>query len=151
MTAVSPKTMDTPLNEKRAMKVLKQVNDLGELFKIASDLEDIKQSFLNTAQQENGFRGTSCSINQVLNDVMDIAFKYSQALLKGANNSLPGIALINEGLNRISNYLRLKIGQQDIKSAFTRIVYLASVLKNKYTTRLIKTVDLFSIKDVIIT
>lgn len=88
MTAVSPKTIGIPLNKKRSMEVLKQVIDLGELFKIASDIEDIRQTFLNTTEQENGFRGTSYSIDEVLDDVTDIAFKYSQSLLRGADNSI---------------------------------------------------------------
>ncbi len=148
MTAVSPKTMGIPLNEKRAMEVLKQVIDLGELFKIASDIDDIRQSFLNTAQQENGFRGTSYSINEVLDDVTDIAFKYSQALLKGADNSFPEIAFINDGLGKVGNHLRGKIDQQDIKTAFARIAYMASVLKEKENPRLIKNVDVSLIQGI---
>ena len=142
MTAVSPKTMGIPLNEKRAMEILKQVIDLGELFKIVSETDDIRQSFLNTAQQENGFRETSYSIDEVLDDVMDIAYKYSQALLKGANNSFSEIALINDGLNKVGNHLRQKIDQQDIKTAFAKIAYMASVLKGKENPLLIKNVDI---------
>jgi len=142
MTAVSPKTMGIPLNEKRAMEVLKQVIDLGELFKIASDIDDIRQSFLNTAQQENGFRGTSYSIDEVLDDVMDIAFKYSQSLLKGADNSFSEIALVNDGLDKIGNHLRQKIDPQDIKVAFARIAYMASVIKGRENPQLIKNVDM---------
>ena len=148
MTAISPKTMGIPLNEKRSMEVLKQIIDLGELFKIASDVGDIRQSFLNTAEQENGFRGTSYSTDDVLNDITDLAFKYSQFLLKGSDNSFPEIALINEGLNRVSNHLMRKIGPQDIKVAFARIAYLASVLKDKDKKRLIQIADLASLKDV---
>ncbi|MDO8662852.1 MAG: nucleotidyl transferase AbiEii/AbiGii toxin family protein [Candidatus Omnitrophota bacterium] len=150
MTAVSPKTMGIPLNEKRAMEVLKQAIDLGELFKIVSDIDDIDKSFLNTARQENGFRGTSYSIDEVLDDITDLAFKYSQALLKGADNSFPEIALINDGLDKIGNHLRQKIGQQDIKVAFARIAYMASVLKGKDKMYPIKTVNLSSIKDVVL-
>lgn len=148
MTAVSPKTMGIPLNEKRSMEVLKQIIDLGELFKITSDVDDIRQSFLNTAEQENGFRGTSYSIDNVLDDVTDLAFKYSQFLLKGSDNSFSEIALINEGLNRVGNHLMRKIGPQDIKVAFARIAYLASVLKDKDKKRLIQIADLASLKDV---
>ncbi len=142
ITAVSPKTMGIPLNEKRAMEVLKQVIDLGELFKIVSDIDDMRQSFLNTAQQENGFRGTSYSIDEVLDDVTDMAFKYSQSLLRGADNSFPEIMLINDGLGKVGNHLREKIDQQDIKTAFAKIVYMASVLKGKVSLRFVKNVDL---------
>ena len=149
MTALSPKTMGIPLNEERSMEVLKQVIDLGELFKVASDIDDTRQSFLKTAEQENGFRKTTYSSDEVLDDVTNIAFKYSQFLLRGADNSFPEIALINGGLSRVSNHLRLKIDQYAIKIAFARIVYMASVLKSKDKKSLIKAVDLSLVKDVV--
>jgi len=142
MTAVSPKTMGIPLNEKRAMEVVKQVIDLGELFNIASDVDDIKQSFLKTAKQENSFRKTDYSVDEVLDDVTDLAFKYSQSLLKGADNSFPEITLINDGLNKVGNHLRQKIDPQGIKIAFARIAYMARVLNGRESQQLIKGVDM---------
>jgi hypothetical protein len=147
MTAVSPKTMGIPLNEKRAMEVLKQVIDLGELFKVASDVEDIRQSFLKTAEQENAFRKTAYSVDEVLDDVTDLAFKYSQSLLRGADNSFPEIALINDGLNKVGNHLRQKIDPHGIKIAFARIAYMASVLKGKENPQLIKNVDMSLVQE----
>lgn len=142
MTAISPKTIGIPLNEKRSMEVLKQVIDLGELFNIASDVDDIRQSFLTTAQQENGFRGTAYFIDQVLKDVTDLAFKYSQSLLKDADNSFPEIALVDDGLSKAANHLRGKINKRDIKVAFAKIAYMASVLSRKENPPLIKKADL---------
>ncbi|MBU4376894.1 MAG: nucleotidyl transferase AbiEii/AbiGii toxin family protein [Candidatus Omnitrophica bacterium] len=142
ITAVSPKTTGIPLNKKRAMEVLKQVIDLGELFKVASDVADIRQSFLKTAEQENGFRKTDYSVDEILDDVTDLAFKYSQSLLKGADNSFPEIALINDGLNKVGNHLRQKINPQDLKIAFARIAYTARVLKERENQQLIKKVDM---------
>ena len=142
MTAVSPKTIGISLNEKRSMEVLKQIIDLGELFNIAKDIDDMRQSFIKTAQQENGFRGTSHSIEDVLDDMVDIAFKYSQSLLRGADNSFPEIALINDGLGKVANHLRKKIGRQEIKVAFAKIVYMSSVLKGKGKPKIAKKANL---------
>ncbi len=142
MTAISPKTMGIPLNEKRSMEFLKQIIDLGELFKIANDIDDMRKSFINTAQQENGFRGTAYSADAVLDDIVDVAFKYSQSMLKGSDNTFSEIALINEGLNRVGNHLSQKVDQRDIKVAFARIVYMVSVLKGREVARLAKVVDL---------
>ncbi|MFH1504492.1 MAG: nucleotidyl transferase AbiEii/AbiGii toxin family protein [Candidatus Omnitrophota bacterium] len=142
MTAISPKTIGIPLNEKRSMECVKQIIDLNELFNIASDINDMKQSFLNTVQQENDFRGTAYSMDEVLNDVIDIAFKYSQALLKGADNSFSEIALIDDGLAKVTNHLGKKVNKQDIKIAYAKIVYMASMFKNKENPRLIKNIDL---------
>ena len=142
MTAVSPNTMGIPLNEKRSMEVLKQIIDLGELFNIANDVDDFRQSFISTAEQENGFRGTSYSMDEVVDDIIDIALKYSQSLLRGADNSFPEITLINDGLGKVSNHLRKKIGQQEIKVALAKIVYMAVILKGSKPTKIVKKVDL---------
>lgn len=146
MTAVSPNTMGIPLNEKRSMEVLKQIIDLGELFNIANDVDDLRQSFISTAEQENAFRGTSYSMDEVVDDILDIAFKYSQSLLRGADNLFPEITLINDGLGKVSNHLRKKIGQQEIKIALAKIVYMAVVLNSNKTTKIVKKVDLSLIK-----
>jgi len=142
MTAISPNTIGIPLNEMRAMEVIKQVIDLGELFNIVNDLDDIRQTFFNTARQENAFRKTAYSIADVLDDVTDIAFKYSQSLLRGADNSLPEIALISDGLDKVANHLIRKTGQTEIKVAFAKIVYMTSILKGKNSPQLLKNVDL---------
>ena len=141
MTAISPKTTGIPLNKERSMEFLKQIIDLGELFKIANDIDDIRQTFANTAQQENGFRGTVYSADDVVNDIVDVAFKYSQSMLKGSDNTFPEIALINEGLNRIGNHLRQKVDQRDIKLAFAKIVYVCRIIRANKGLEIIKIVD----------
>ena len=146
MTAVSPNTTGIPLNEKRSMEVLKQIIDLGELFNVANDMDDLRQSFIRTAQQENDFRGTLYSIDEIVGDIIDTAFKYSQFLLRGADNSFPETTFINDGLSKVSNHLRKRIGQQDIKVAFAKIVYMAAILRDGKSTKIVKKVDLSLIK-----
>ena len=146
MTAVSPNTTGIPLNKKRSMEVLKQVIDLGELFSIVNDINDARGSFLNVAQQENDFRGTSYSIKEIAGDITNIAFRYSQSLLKGADNSFPEISFINDGLGKLSNHLRKKIGQQEIKIALAKIVYMADVFKDSNPVKIVKKVDSSLIK-----
>lgn len=141
MTAVSSNTMGIPLNEKRSMEVLKQIIDLGELFNAANDVDDLRQSFISTAQQENGFRGTSYSIEEVVGDIIDIAFKYSQSVLRDADNSFPEIALINDGLGKVSNHLRDKIDQRAVKAALAKIAYICRIIRDKKQKDIIKTVD----------
>lgn len=147
MTAVSPNTVGIPLDERRAMEFVKQIIDLGELFNIIDDTDDVRQSFYEISRQECGFRGITHSPEAVLDDITDVAFRYSQYMLKGADNSCAQIAMVTDGLNKMSNHLRAKIGQQDMKVALAKIVYLASVLKGKENPALIKKADLSSIAD----
>ena len=141
LTAISPKTIGIPLNQKREMEFVKQIVDLGMLFDMLDDFEDIKKTFIKNSKQENTFRKTKYTIDEVLEDILDIAFKYSQYLLKGANNSLKEIEHINGGLTRISNHLVVKYGQTDLKLAFAKIAYMCMVIKGKEDSKIIKDVD----------
>jgi len=94
MTAASPKTPGLRLTEGRDMEYLKQVVDLGVLFDLSVDLQDVRESFARACVMENGFRNTKHSQEDVLDDIAEAAFRYSQWLLKGADNSFKEIESI---------------------------------------------------------
>lgn len=141
MTAISPKTIGIVLNDKREMEFVKQIIDLGMLFNMLSNIEDVRNTFINTIKKENEFRKTRYIKDEVLNDILDIALKYSQHLLKGANGTLKEIERINSGLKRVSNHLVTRYAQSDLKLAFAKIAYMCSLLRGKDKSKIIKDVD----------
>ena len=146
LTAISPKTMGIPLAPDRTMEFMKQIIDLGEIFKLVDDVAEVNRSFLNTVRVENGFRSSTHSGEDVFNDIEQIAFRYSQALLRGGNRAFEEIELLNDGNTKVANHLRVKLSPEEIKIAFARIVYVISVLRRGATGRLVKRVDMNSIK-----
>jgi hypothetical protein len=99
MTAISPKTLGLNLTKGGGMEYLKQIIYFGSLFGLLNDLNDVRDTFANTTKQGNGFRKSRYSQDEMLNNVIDVAFKYSQWLLKGAGNVFREIESINKKFN----------------------------------------------------
>ena len=142
MTAISPRTIGIPLNEEREMEFVKQVIDLGLLFELINDLEDINSTIESTSKIENKFRKTHYSQDEILDSVLGISFKYSQYLLKGSNNTFSEIEFLNRGLRKVSNHLVGRYSQNDLKFSFSKIAYICNVLKKKNESEIIKDINL---------
>jgi hypothetical protein len=141
MTAISPNTIGVPLNEVREMEFVKQVIDLGVLFGLLNNTEDIIQTFLNTIEIENQFRKTDYSIDVILDSILGVAFKYSQSLLKGSDDNYPDINYLNNGLKRVGNHLVGRYTQSDLKLSFAKIVYMCCIIQSKKHVEIIKAED----------
>ncbi len=147
LTAISPKTVGIPLSEDRAMEFTKQIIDLGDLFKVIKNVDELKLAFSSTLSVENGFRGSKFSDEDVFNDITEIAFRYSQALLRGCDNTFEEIMLLNEGNAKVTNHLKEKLSPGDIKIALARIVYVINSLHQGGAVHLVKEIDMALVKD----
>ena len=147
LTAISPKTMGIPLVPDRTMEFMKQIIDLGELFKVADDDEELRRSFVKTVMVENGFRNSAHSSDDVFDDITEIAFRYSQALLRGGNTAFEEIGLLNDGNARVANHLRARLSPDRIKISFARIAYVISILRQGKAGKMVKQVDMSMVKD----
>lgn len=147
LTAISPRTIGLPLNEKREMEFVKQVIDLGNLFDLLTDVRDIKNTFVNTLKLENSFRRTNHKKDEIINDIINVAFKYSQHLLKGSKTAAKEIERVNSGLKRVGNHLVSKYTQSDLKFAFARIAYICCLIQQENDKVIIKTIDYPTLSD----
>ena len=140
LTAISPNTVGIPLNTKE-MEFVKQIIDLAFLFEFLEDIEDVRKTFNNTVKFESSFRDTRFSTKKVIDDILDVAFKYCQYLLKGGNNSYKEIIHINNGLRKVSNHLLIKYTQSDLKIAFSKIAYICKLFITAQKPKILKTAD----------
>jgi predicted nucleotidyltransferase component of viral defense system len=140
LTTISPNTVGIPLNTKE-MEFVKQIIDLGFLLEFLEDFEDVRETFNNTVKFESSFRAARFSTKKVIDNILDVAFKYCQYLLKGGNNSYKEIMHINNGLRRVSNHLLIKYTQSDLKIAFSKIAYICKLFTVNQKPKLLKTVD----------
>ncbi len=143
MSAISPNTIGIPLLGENAkeMEFVKQVIDIGVLFELAENLDDIRESFTGIVAQESEFRGGTHKPEEVLDNIVDVAFKYSQSRLKSANNSYDEIADIDSGFRRLSNHLVARYTKADLKLAFAKIVYICRLLRDENPAEIIKEID----------
>jgi predicted nucleotidyltransferase component of viral defense system len=147
LTAMAPKTLGLRLTDGRDMEFVKQVIDLGGLFELVSSVDEIKKAFENTAEQENGFRRTHFTLDEVIEDILDVAWKYSQWMVKGGDNLFKEITSINRGMERVRNHLVGNVDSGALKLIFGRIAYVLKLIGEHKTEKVLKTVDLSMVKD----
>lgn len=139
---ISPKTIGLRLTEGRDMEYLKQIVDIGSLFDIVKDITDIRKTFIDTSKMENEFRKSRHLPDEILDDITEVAFRYSQWLIKGADNSFKEIEHINKGFERLSNHLVARLRPDDLKVAFAKVAYVAQIIRDTKVTKIIKDMDL---------
>lgn len=142
LTASAPKTLGLKLTEGRDMEFLKQIIDLGSLFKLVTSADEIRKSFDNAIYQENIFRGSQFTRDNVVDDILDVAWKYSQWLVKGADNSFEEISRINRGLDRLGNHIVGTVDPAALKVIFGKIMYILRLLQSKEPGEIRKDVDM---------
>jgi hypothetical protein len=148
LTVISPKTIGLNLTTGRDMEFLKQIIDLGALFSMISSVDEVRAAFENTIGQENGFRGSSFTRDQVVSDIFDVALKYSQWMVKGGDGSFEEIACINRGLERLGNHLVAGADQRAVKEIFGKIAHILRLLQDKKTAEIVKDIDALPLEDV---
>jgi predicted nucleotidyltransferase component of viral defense system len=147
LVAMAPKTLGLRLTDGRDMEFVKQIIDLGGLFESISSIDEIKKAFENTAEQENGFRRAHCTSKEVIEDIMDVAWKYSQWMVKGGDSSFKETDSINRGLKRLLNHLVSDIDSGALKVIFGKVAYVVKLITAHKTAKILKTIDASMVKD----
>lgn len=142
LTAMAPKTLGLRLTDGWDMEFVKQTIDLGGLFELVSSVEEIKKAFENTAEQENGFRGTHFTLDEVREDILDVAWKYSQWMVKAGDSSFKEIGSINRGMEKLRNHLVDNVNSGALKLIFGKIAYVLKMIGEPKMVKILKTADL---------
>ena len=111
------------------MEIIKQLIDLGELFRFLQDWNDLRQTYDNVYTIENRFRLDAYRKEQVLEDTIQTCFLISQHGLKSSidNEKTKELRL---GIFQIRNHLlNYNFSLDDAKIAASRIAYLAKMLE----------------------
>ena len=87
LTAFAPQTIGVPYrkgNNECGMEIIKQLYDIGLLFDKADDIKTIAAVYRTIALQEIRYRGTQCSVEDILHDTMNHALAI--CFRQGRNN-----------------------------------------------------------------
>ena len=138
LTAFAPHTIGVPFKtvngNSMTMQVIKQLYDIGELFDIASNFENIKKSFDSTFEKENGYQDIKFNRKQVLQDTIDTCVSLLQIRLKGFKNNEVSNSL-EDGIKKIDSHLLNDKFGTDSKAKITasKVFAIASLLKNGHS------------------
>ncbi|MBI3194967.1 MAG: nucleotidyl transferase AbiEii/AbiGii toxin family protein [Ignavibacteriae bacterium] len=104
LTAFAPTTTGLKFGTKREMEINKQLFDIGKLFDIADNLNEIETSFLRTVEIENQFRKSSYTANNVVDDLTEICLHITQLKIKGGKEDERTPEIIN-GMQKLRTHL----------------------------------------------
>jgi len=83
LTAFAPETVGVPYNPRLSQQIVKQMFDVGELFLVANNLDQVRQAHQELFEAENGFRDHRYRLTQALDDSRQTALRVSQMDLAG--------------------------------------------------------------------
>lgn len=136
LTAFAPHTIGVPFETSKGnsmtMQVIKQLYDIGELFDIASNFEDIKTAFNATFEKENSYRNSKFTKDQVLQDTVESCLALLKIRLKGyKNNEVSNF--LEDGIKKISSHLLNDKFTVDAKAKITasKVFCIANLLLNE--------------------
>ncbi len=105
LTAFAPHTIGVPFETSRgnsmAMQVIKQLYDIGELFNITLNFEDIKTAFDATFEKENIYKNSAFTKKQVLQDTVESCLALLKIRLKGYKSNEVS-SFLEDGIKKLA-------------------------------------------------
>lgn len=132
LTAYAPNTTGIPYGKNKELEIIKQLFDVGNLFDEMEDINAVRNTFRQMAEQELAYRekGQDLTYVDVLNDI----FETSRILSERGRIEKATFDQLQTGVNRIKDYIFSKnyILESAVNSA-SKAAYLSLLLKYDIT------------------
>jgi len=154
LTAFAPNTTGVPYGIEKEKEIMKQLYDVGCLFDEISDIEVVKQSFLEIAKSEIEYRPEKKieSSDQVLQDIIDTSILIAGITQLSKNEKDPVQKEIYTGINQFKHYLfEGTFGLLEAKAASSKTALIAAIILKDSQGEIPKFDPALPIKDYLIT
>lgn len=129
LTAFAPNTIGIRYKQKAEMQIIKQLFDVGELFAVADDMNQVRLSYEAIAAAEIGYRKNAFTRDQALADTFDTGVRLCLMGLKGTTSGHETVAL-QRGIKRIESHLvNTSFNLPEAKIAASRAALLAALVR----------------------
>jgi len=124
LTAFAPHTTGILFGKGKAMEINKQLFDIGHLFDVADDINEVKQSFANTISMKNSFLDKAYTEEEVKDDLLKTCFLISQIKFKNSidNNETREIEIGRKSLR--SHLLNQPYNLEHLKTNSAKCAFL---------------------------
>lgn len=131
LTAFAPNTTGIPYRKgekEMGMEIIKQMYDIGCLYDFVDNVEIIASVFSSIAKTEIDYRQISCSVSDVLNDIIDNSL---EICLRG-NYGKADFNILNKGIVQVKGFVFSESFHIDRAIAFAaKAAYMAAVIKHE--------------------
>lgn len=129
LTAFAPDTVGVPCAAATAMQVMKQVFDIGELFNLAENAEEVERTYTAVFRAENRYRDNRFTRVEALEDTLRTSRLICCLGLRGGEQN-QRTKLLDQGRLRIQSHLTgAKFAYPEMKTAAAKAAALAACLK----------------------
>lgn len=104
LTAFAPNTTGVPYNQGKELEIVKQLFDLGRLFHEVKSIETVKASFDKTVQKEIIYRGSKCTREDVLDDIIQTGLLIAKREKNKSEPYLSNYKEVQRGLLQFKPY-----------------------------------------------
>lgn len=129
LTAFAPNTTGILYSKERPAEIVKQLFDVAHLFDVATDMEAIKLSFREIAEEEIRFRQLEIGPNDVLDDIFQTSLILAQRDMKNEY-----YIILLGGIQRLKNFVIGGFTAEDAIMAGAKAAYLSQLIKANQTT-----------------
>lgn len=129
LTTLAPETIGQRYDEDHPDKIAKHLFDIGELFNEATSFASIRETYLKLYEAENGYRGGSFSMDDCLDDTINVSRLISEL---SVNPRLSGreASIIKAGIRNLSGHLiSTRFNQTIAAVAAGKAALLATIIK----------------------
>ena len=138
LTAFAPETVGVRYRPELSQQIIKQMFDVGELFQVGTNIEQVVKTHAALFKAENGFRGGKFTLHGALDDSLETAFRVCQLELrsemawdaKKRKMLMAGIGAINATL------IREQYDLEKARVSASRAALMAALVKAGRTGRL---------------
>ena len=127
LTVLAPSTTGIGYNDKKELELIKQLYDVDKLFNQAEDMKNIRESFINIANREIGYRKLKVNYGTVLEDIETFAKNIIY------RENVDELEKITTGIRKFRNYMLEKkfLIDKEVLVAASKVVYLVYLIKNR--------------------
>ncbi|MFZ4394087.1 MAG: nucleotidyl transferase AbiEii/AbiGii toxin family protein [Kiritimatiellia bacterium] len=130
LTAFAPNTVGVRYKPALSQQIIKQMFDVGELFLVGTNIDQIAKTHTALFAAENGFRNGKYTLEGALNDTLETAFRISQLNLRNEekwDNSKRGMLLA--GITAINaTLIQARYTVDDARVSASRVALTAALI-----------------------
>ncbi len=133
LTAFAPKTTGILYTKNRPVEIIKQLFDISYLIDKSNNIGVVKDSFIEIAREEIGYRELGITWEMVLEDTYEACFELLQR-----NNSSADFQQLSLGIRNITNFIIPNFRIEEATTAGGKVAYLCGYLKTDLTSPLLR-------------
>ena len=128
LTAFAPSTIGVLYHADRSMQIIKQLFDLGELFKSVTDFKEISESYDAFLKKGNTYREKNYTKDDTLEDTIDACYLISQLGFRQAIEN-DQTRILRDGIRKLQSHLiNIHYSNDDAKLSAAKVAFVTSVL-----------------------